>query len=48
MSDDIRGIPAATPIKGNGVEERNLRIEGYVGKDDFLKRLRPWLETREG
>ena len=44
----IRGIPAAILINRNGVEQRDLRIEGYVGKDDFLKRLRQLVEKQEG
>jgi len=42
----IRGIPAAILINRNGVEERDLRIEGYVRKDIFLKRLRQLLEKQ--
>jgi len=42
----IRGIPAAILINRNGVEQRDLRIEGYVSKDDFLKRLRRLLEKQ--
>lgn len=42
----IRGIPAVVLINREGVEERSLRIEGLVGKDDFLKRLR-WLIEKQ-
>jgi len=42
----IRGIPAAILINSDGVEQRDLRIEGYVGKDEFLQRLRRLLENR--
>jgi thiol:disulfide interchange protein DsbD len=42
----IRGIPAAILINRAGVEERDLRIAGYVSKDDFLKRLRLLLEKQ--
>jgi thiol:disulfide interchange protein DsbD len=42
----IRGIPAAILINKNGIEERNLRIEGLVSKDDFIKRLRYLLENQ--
>jgi thiol:disulfide interchange protein len=43
---DIRGIPAAILIDRNGIEERDLRIEGYVDKDEFLERLRRFLEKQ--
>jgi len=42
----IRGIPAAILINRNGIEEQGLRIEGYVGKDEFLERLRRLLEKQ--
>ena len=42
----IRGIPAAILINRAGGEERDLRIEGLVSKDDFLKRLRRLLEKQ--
>lgn len=42
----IRGIPSAILINSDGVEERDLRIEGYVGKDEFLQRLRRLLENQ--
>jgi thioredoxin:protein disulfide reductase len=45
-SYDIRGIPAAILIDRNGIEERDLRIEGYVDKDEFLERLRRLLEKQ--
>jgi thiol:disulfide interchange protein DsbD len=45
-SYDIRGIPAAILINSNGIEERDLRIEGYVDKDEFLKRIRRLLEKQ--
>jgi thioredoxin-related protein len=45
-SYDIRGIPAAILIDRNGIEERDLRIEGYVDKDEFLERLRRFLEKQ--
>ena len=38
----IRGIPTAVFINGQGVEERRLRAVGFVGKSEFLKRL-TWL-----
>jgi thiol:disulfide interchange protein DsbD len=43
----IRGIPAAILINSNGIEERDLRIEGYVGKDEFLKRIGRLLQKQE-
>jgi thiol:disulfide interchange protein DsbD len=36
----IRGIPAAILINRNGAEERDLRIEGYVDKNEFIIRMR--------
>ena len=45
-SYDIRGIPAVILIDRNGIEERDLRIEGYVDKDEFLERLRRLLEKQ--
>ena len=36
----IRGVPTIIFINGNGVEERALRIESYVGKEEVLKRMR--------
>jgi len=45
-SYNIRGIPAVILINRNGIEERDLRIEGYVGKDDFIKRLRLLLKRK--
>jgi thiol:disulfide interchange protein DsbD len=42
----IRGIPSAILINSNGIEQRDLRIEGYVGKDVFLQRLRRLLENQ--
>jgi thiol:disulfide interchange protein DsbD len=38
----IRGIPTAVFINRQGIEERRLRIVGFVDKAEFLKRLR-WL-----
>jgi len=46
-SYDIRGIPAAILINRNGIEERDLRIEGYVGKDEFLKRIGRLIEKQQ-
>lgn len=40
----IRGIPTAVFINRQGIEEESLRAIGYVGKDEFLKRLRVLLE----
>jgi thiol:disulfide interchange protein DsbD len=42
----IRGIPTAVLINRNGIEERNLRIEGYVGKNEFLERLKRLLKKQ--
>jgi len=39
----IRGIPTAVFINRQGIEEKNLRAIGFVGKDEFLKRLRFFL-----
>ena len=41
---EIRGIPTAVFIDGQGVEERSLRAVGAVDKSEFLKRLRLLLE----
>ncbi len=38
----IRGIPTAVFINGEGVEEMSLRIVGFIGKSGFLNRL-TWL-----
>jgi len=40
----IRGIPTAVFINRQGAEEKRLRAIGFVGKDEFLKRLRAFLE----
>jgi thiol:disulfide interchange protein DsbD len=40
----IRGIPTAVFINRQGIEEKSLRAIGFVGKDEFLKRLRVLLE----
>jgi len=40
----IRGIPTAVFINGQGVEEMRLRAIGFVEKGEFLKRLRVLLE----
>ena len=40
----IRGIPTAVFINGQGVEERALRLVGLVDKGEFLKRLKLLLE----
>mgnify|MGYP005657442117 CR=1 FL=1 len=42
----IRGIPSAILFNRDGVEQRDLRIEGYVDKDEFLQRLRRLLENQ--
>jgi thiol:disulfide interchange protein DsbD len=39
----IRGIPAAIFINSEGIQEKLLRIEGYVGKREFIKRMRDLL-----
>jgi len=39
----IRGIPTAVFINRQGIEEKSLRAIGFVGKDEFLKRLRLFL-----
>jgi len=39
----IRGIPTVVFINRQGVEEKRLRAIGFVGKDEFLKRLRLFL-----
>jgi thiol:disulfide interchange protein DsbD len=39
----IRGIPTAVFVNRQGVEEKRLRAIGFVGKDEFLKRLRLFL-----
>jgi thiol:disulfide interchange protein DsbD len=39
----IRGIPTAVFINQQGIEEKRLRAIGFVGKDEFLKRLRLFL-----
>ena len=36
----IRGIPTAVFINRQGAEDMKLRAIGFVGKDEFLKRLR--------
>ncbi|MCP4668196.1 MAG: thioredoxin fold domain-containing protein, partial [Deltaproteobacteria bacterium] len=36
----IRGVPTMIFINGKGVEEKRLRIESYVGKEDVLMRMR--------
>ena len=36
----IRGIPATVFINEEGVEETEMKIEGYVDKSFFLKRLK--------
>jgi thiol:disulfide interchange protein DsbD len=36
----IRGIPTAVFINRQGVEEKSLRAIGFVGKDEFLKKLK--------
>jgi thiol:disulfide interchange protein DsbD len=38
----IRGIPTAVFISRQGVEERSLRAVGFVGKSEFLNKLK-WL-----
>jgi thiol:disulfide interchange protein DsbD len=40
----IRGIPTAVFINRQGIEEESLRAIGFVGKDEFLKKLRVLLE----
>ena len=40
----IRGIPTAVFINRQGIEEKSLKAIGFVGKDEFLKRLRVLLE----
>jgi thiol:disulfide interchange protein DsbD len=40
----IRGIPTAVFINRQGIEEKRLKAIGFVGKDEFLKRLRLLLE----
>ena len=42
---EIRGIPTAVFINRQGVEEKNLKAIGFVGKDEFLKRLKLLLEN---
>jgi thiol:disulfide interchange protein DsbD len=39
----IRGIPAVILINSQGIEARIMRIEGYVDKHEFAKRLRAFL-----
>jgi thiol:disulfide interchange protein DsbD len=39
----IRGIPAAIFINRDGVQEKLLRIEGYAGKQEFIKRMKDLL-----
>jgi len=41
----IRGIPTAVFINGQGVEEMRLRAIGFVEKGEFLKRLKLLLEN---
>jgi thiol:disulfide interchange protein DsbD len=36
----IKGVPTILIINGKGVEEKALRIESYVGKDEVLSRMR--------
>ena len=39
----IRGVPTVIFMKGDGLEERKLRIESYVGPGEMLKRMRELL-----
>jgi thiol:disulfide interchange protein DsbD len=41
----IRGVPTIIFINGKGVEERGLRIESYVSKEEVLKRMRQLLKA---
>ena len=40
---EIRGVPTVIFIKGNGLEERKLRVESYVDPEVMLKRMRELL-----
>ena len=41
---DIRGVPTVVFIDGSGNELKDLRVTGYVGPDDFTRRLERLLE----
>ena len=40
---EIRGVPTVIFIKGDGLEERKLRVESYVDPEVMLKRMRELL-----
>ena len=42
----IRGVPTVIFIKGNGLEERKLRVESYVDPGEMLKRMRDLLNVK--
>ncbi len=41
----IRGVPTIIFISGQGREERGLRIESYLNRDEVLKRMKALIET---
>jgi thiol:disulfide interchange protein DsbD len=40
----VIGVPTVIFINAHGVEEKRMRIESYVGKSEFLARLKSFLE----
>jgi len=40
----VRGVPTAIFFNREGVEEKDLRLESYVGKREFLKRMKKALD----
>jgi len=40
----VRGVPTVIFLNGEGIEERNLRVESFVSKSEFLKRARKVLK----
>jgi len=40
----IRGVPSVLFFNRDGAEEKDLRIEFYIGKNEFLKRMKKLLE----
>ncbi|MCJ7593634.1 MAG: thioredoxin family protein, partial [Desulfobacterales bacterium] len=40
----VRGVPTVIFLNGAGIEERDLRVESFVDKSEFLKRAKKVLE----